>query len=246
MGFKGFRSVREYEAECARLGFPTERIPFHWGKDAFFVLVTGAPIPSDTAVKSWHLFHVGGEDEIMSGIVSDGVAWMDALAAHGYFPDETVEADAPGPDGAQDAQDAQAGKKRAVVIPFPVLAGPGQETESPFYRSLRDLLEDGVGPEALSFHLTAAARAYEAGTITAGELSALREIGRREHGETTRPVPPPIIQTTAPGVYPWYPELGEEEPSADLRATLGHYGGHWYVDTPLILKGRGIVESLLD
>ena len=29
MEYHGFRSVREYESECARLGFTTRRVPFH-------------------------------------------------------------------------------------------------------------------------------------------------------------------------------------------------------------------------
>ena len=29
MQYNGFRSIREYESECARLGFTTRRVPFH-------------------------------------------------------------------------------------------------------------------------------------------------------------------------------------------------------------------------
>mgnify|MGYP007070063828 CR=1 FL=1 len=39
MKFNGFRSVSEYETECARLGCHTERVPFHSGDERFFVLV---------------------------------------------------------------------------------------------------------------------------------------------------------------------------------------------------------------
>ncbi len=28
---------------------------------------------------------------------------------------------------------------------------------------------------------------------------------------------------------------------AQLEARMGHYGKHWYVSTPLTLKGRGVV-----
>lgn len=38
----------------------------------------------------------------------------------------------------------------------------------------------------------------------------------------------------------FYPEMGEAKPEAQIEASLGHYGRHWYLKTPLTLKGRGI------
>lgn len=46
------------------------------------------------------------------------------------------------------------------------------------------------------------------------------------------------------GVHSYYPELGERKPEVKMEASLGYYGSHYYVDTPLDLKGRGI--TLLD
>ena len=46
------------------------------------------------------------------------------------------------------------------------------------------------------------------------------------------------------GVHSYYPELGERKPEVKMEASLGYYGAHYYVDTPLDLKGRGI--TLLD
>ncbi len=37
-----------------------------------------------------------------------------------------------------------------------------------------------------------------------------------------------------------YPEMGEERPTAQIEASLCHYGKHWFLRTPLELKGRGI------
>lgn len=48
--------------------------------------------------------------------------------------------------------------------------------------------------------------------------------------------------THAPGLSCYYPEMGEPKPEADIEASLGHYGKHWYLTTPLVLKGRGIVH----
>lgn len=47
---------------------------------------------------------------------------------------------------------------------------------------------------------------------------------------------------TAPGVHPYWPELKEQQPDCQIEARLGYYGTHYYVDTPLELKGRGITE----
>ena len=44
----------------------------------------------------------------------------------------------------------------------------------------------------------------------------------------------------AKGVYAYTPEMGQRKPNCQMKATLGHYGKHYYIDTPLELKGRGI------
>jgi hypothetical protein len=39
----------------------------------------------------------------------------------------------------------------------------------------------------------------------------------------------------------YYPEMHEKRPDcSQIEARLGHYGRHWYISTPLVLKGRGI------
>lgn len=38
----------------------------------------------------------------------------------------------------------------------------------------------------------------------------------------------------------YYPEMGQTLPTAQIEATLGHYGRHYYLKTPLKLAGRGI------
>jgi len=39
----------------------------------------------------------------------------------------------------------------------------------------------------------------------------------------------------------YHPEMNEVKPTAQIEAQLSHYGKHWFVKTPLQLKGRGIV-----
>ncbi len=50
------------------------------------------------------------------------------------------------------------------------------------------------------------------------------------------------LEDHRPGVTVYYPELGDRKPEVKMEASLGHYGTHYYVDTPLDLKGRGIVR----
>jgi len=42
----------------------------------------------------------------------------------------------------------------------------------------------------------------------------------------------------------YYPELGDRKPEVKMEASLGYYGTHYYVSTPLDLKGRGIVPQV--
>lgn len=42
------------------------------------------------------------------------------------------------------------------------------------------------------------------------------------------------------GMVGYHPEMGEKKPLAHIEARLCHYGRHYYIDTPMTLKGRGI------
>lgn len=44
----------------------------------------------------------------------------------------------------------------------------------------------------------------------------------------------------AKGVHGYTPEMGDRKPNCQMEASLSHYGRHYFVDTPLDLKGRGI------
>ena len=46
-----------------------------------------------------------------------------------------------------------------------------------------------------------------------------------------------------PGVQSYYPELGDRKPAVKMEASLSFYGTHYFIDTPIELKGRGIVEE---
>lgn len=44
------------------------------------------------------------------------------------------------------------------------------------------------------------------------------------------------------GVHLYCPEMGQRKPEVQMEASLSYDGSHYFVDTPLVLKGRGIVE----
>lgn len=52
----------------------------------------------------------------------------------------------------------------------------------------------------------------------------------------------PINEPVSPGLHSYTPELGQKRPAAQIDATLGHYGGHYFLWTDLELKGRGISD----
>jgi hypothetical protein len=59
--------------------------------------------------------------------------------------------------------------------------------------------------------------------------------------ETTPSQEPTMNQTNlTAGHKSYYPEMGEAKPAAQIEAHLGHYGKHYYLNTPLTLSGRGI------
>ena len=111
MEYHGFRSIKEYESECARVGFSTRRIPFHKGSEKYFALVTTPPgHPTGTSIEGWTLFTADESAQVLDGIISGGmmdpanymrdgldVNYLGKLAAHGYFPDEIAAKSAPAP-----------------------------------------------------------------------------------------------------------------------------------------------------
>ena len=94
MQLNGFRSIQEYESECARLGFTTRRLPFHKGAFSCFVLVTSPPgHPTSTSVDCWSLFSADETRQLLDGVINGHEAnYLGKLAAHGYYPDDPAAA----------------------------------------------------------------------------------------------------------------------------------------------------------
>ena len=92
--------VREYESECARLGFTTRRVPFHHESGAAcFALITAPPgHPTGTSIESWTLFDADETRQLLDGVINGhGANYLGKLAAHGYRPDEPAAAADPQP-----------------------------------------------------------------------------------------------------------------------------------------------------
>ena len=47
-------------------------------------------------------------------------------------------------------------------------------------------------------------------------------------------------QNSTVGLIGYHPEMGELKPEAQIEATSGHYGKHWFLKSQIELKGRGI------
>lgn len=91
MEFHGFRSIREYESECVRIGFTTRRVSFHKGGEKFFALITTPPgHPTGTSIETWHLFTADETVEVLDGIISGSIDenYLGELAANGYYQDD--------------------------------------------------------------------------------------------------------------------------------------------------------------
>ena len=101
--FHGFRTLREYERECARNGFTTRREPFYKDGLSYFALIT-IPPKTPTSVSCWELFPADETVPILSGVIN-GVSgnYLGKLAAHGFYPvsketspDPSISVDADG------------------------------------------------------------------------------------------------------------------------------------------------------
>lgn len=48
------------------------------------------------------------------------------------------------------------------------------------------------------------------------------------------------MTTLAAGMHFYHPELNEPRPEAQIEASLGHYGRHYFVYSAVPLSGRGV------
>ena len=68
----------------------------------------------------------------------------------------------------------------------------------------------------------------------------MRRIGRTKRLELAQPKKQEPQKAEQPGTYRYTPEMGQEKPDCQMEASRSYYGGYYYIDTPLEIKGRGI------
>lgn len=109
------------------------------------------------------------------------------------------------------------------------------------YQNLERLIRIAESAEVLEFYAKALAVSYEEGRLFSGEEQALSGQIRNRLQEVGRPDQKPAQDADAPGVYIYCPEMGEQKPDCQIEAQLSYYGKHYYLYTPLELRGKGIV-----
>ena len=123
MEYHGFRSIKEHENECARVGFTTRRVPFHKDGEPYFALITTPPgHPTGTSIESWTLFTADETSQVLDDVINGHDAnYLGKLFAHGYRPDSPQ---ALGDKAAPALSRAQRGPREAPAAPkYPVGEG---------------------------------------------------------------------------------------------------------------------------
>lgn len=120
------------------------------------------------------------------------------------------------------------------IIPF-------RPRESAGYKNITALFEICDTVASCNFYLDAAEQLFKNGDIAENELHTLRRIGRQKRLDLATPAASAAPeQPQNPGTYCYTPEMGKSQPECQMEATRAYYGKHYYIDTPLDLKGRGI------
>lgn len=84
---------------------------------------------------------------------------------------------------------------------------------------------------------------HEDGFFKPGEVKILQEQIRARRLENARSEKKPVAIPEKPGLYCYTPEMGEQKPKCQIEAERSYYGGHYHINTPLELKGRGIKKD---
>lgn len=122
------------------------------------------------------------------------------------------------------------------IIQFPVK----KQAVSNGYDNLARLIAVTTTLDSLNFYIESIRQMEEKGYLLDGEAEMLTEQGRKKRLEISRPDPQEPERVEGVGVYSYTPEMGQQKPECQMEAQLSYYGKHYFVDTPLKLKGRGI------
>lgn len=124
----------------------------------------------------------------------------------------------------------------AQIIQFPVK----EKQVSNGYDNLSRLIAAAATKEVLNFYIESIEQMEESGILLDGEVQKLTEQGREKRLKMAKPDPVEKEPVENPGAYCYTPEMGQKKPDCQMEASRGYYGKHWFIDTPLEIKGRGI------
>lgn len=124
----------------------------------------------------------------------------------------------------------------AQIIQFPVK----EQAVSNGYDNLSRLIAIAATGDGLNVYIETIEQLEKAGNLLDGEAQKLTEQGREKRLKLAGPNPVKKETVEAPGVYCYTPEMGGWKPECQMEASRGYYGKHWFIDTPLEIKGRGI------
>lgn len=124
----------------------------------------------------------------------------------------------------------------AQIIQFPVK----EQAVSNGYDNLSRLIAIAATGDVLNVYIETIEQLEKAGNLLDGEAQKLTEQGREKRLELAGPNSVKKETVEAPGVYCYTPEMGGRKPECQMEASRGYYGKHWFIDTPLEIKGRGI------
>ena len=124
----------------------------------------------------------------------------------------------------------------AQIIQFPIK----EQAVSNGYDNLSRLIAIAATRDVLNVYIETIEQLEKAGSLLDGEAQKLTEQGREKRLELAGPDPVKKETVETPGVYCYTPEMGGQKPECQMEASRGYYGKHWFIDTPLEIKGRGI------
>lgn len=124
----------------------------------------------------------------------------------------------------------------AKIIQFPVK----KQEVSNGYDNLARLIAVSATLETLNFYMENIEELEREGFLLDGEAEKLTEQGRKKRLEIAAPEQRESEEVKSAGIYSYAPEIGQQKPNCQLEAQLSYYGKHYYVDSPIELKGRGI------
>lgn len=124
----------------------------------------------------------------------------------------------------------------AQIINFPTK----KVQHSNAYDNLARLIAVAATTDVLNAYMETICDMEDGGYLLEGEPEELVEKGREKRIDLAKPAMQEPQEVTGSGVYSYTPEMGQQKPECQMEASLSYYGKHYYVDTPLELKGRGI------